>query len=179
MVGPAAEAALSLKAAEANSGDGQEQAAACGRLLQARGWRAAVAESCTGGLVGHLLTEIAGSSAWFLGGVIAYADSVKIGMLGVPEAVIREHGAVSAPCAAAMAEGARRVTGAEVGVAITGIAGPSGGTPAKPVGTVYIAVATPAGTTTAHHVWPGTRSENKEESARAALALLQALLERG
>src|SRR5689334_18809524 len=178
MVGPPADAPLSPDNLEPNGAAAREQAAACGRLLQARGWCVAVAESCTGGLVGHLLTEIAGSSAWFLGGVIAYADEVKIGLLGVPAAMIREHGAVSAPCAAAMAEGARRVTGAEIGVSITGIAGPSGGTPTKPVGTVYIGVATPDGTTTHHHLWAGTRSANKQESARAALGLLRDLLER-
>jgi PncC family amidohydrolase len=178
MAGRPTDTPLASTDSEAHSDDMRELAATCGRNLQARGLRVAVAESCTGGLVGHLLTEIAGSSAWFLGGVIAYADEVKIGLLGVPAAVIQEHGAVSAPCAAAMAEGACRVTGAEVGVAITGIAGPSGGTPTKPVGTVYIGVTTPQGTTTEHHLWAGTRSANKQESARAALGLLRALLER-
>jgi PncC family amidohydrolase len=154
-------------------------AAACGGLLLARGARLAVAESCTGGLLGHLLTEVPGSSAWFLGGVIAYDDRIKMALLGVPEALLREYGAVSAPCAAAMAEGARRATGADAALAITGIAGPGGGTPAKPVGTVYLALATPAGTETAHRVWAGDRSANKVQSARAALALLAEHLERG
>ena len=130
-------------------------------------------------MVGHLLTEIPGSSAWFLGGVIAYDDSVKIGVLGVPAAIIREHGAVSAPCAAAMAEGVCKLLNPDVGVAVTGIAGPSGGTATKPVGTVYLAVAGTHGTTTMHYVWAGTRTENKQESAHAALGLLREYLERG
>ncbi len=156
-----------------------EQAAACGRLLEARGWRLAVAESCTGGLLGDWLTNIAGSSAWFLGGVIAYDDRVKIGVLGVPAALIREHGAVSEPCAAALAARARALIGTDVAVAITGIAGPGGGTAAKPVGTTYIGIASAAGTTVAHHTWSGNRRENKAASARAALALLREILERG
>lgn len=154
-------------------------AAECGRLLAARGWRLAVAESCTGGLLGHLLTEVPGSSAWFLGGVIAYDDSVKTGLLQVPADLIRAEGAVSAACAAAMAVGARQRIGADVALAITGVAGPSGGTVAKPVGTVYLGLATGAGTRTAHHLWAGNRTTNKQESARAALRLLRDQLERG
>jgi nicotinamide-nucleotide amidase len=156
-----------------------EQAAACGRLLEARGWRLAVAESCTGGLLGDWLTNIPGSSAWFLGGVIAYDDRVKIGVLGVSAALIREHGAVSELCAAAMAAGVRALIGTDVAVAITGIAGPGGGTAAKPVGTTYIGIAAAAGTTVAHHTWSGSRLANKAASARAALALLREILERG
>jgi PncC family amidohydrolase len=165
---------------ETNAEPGElEQAAACGRLLEARGTHLAVAESCTGGLLGDWLTNVPGSSAWFLGGVIAYDDQVKIGVLGVPEAIIREHGAVSAPCAAAMAAGARALLNTDFAVAITGIAGPSGGTPTKPVGTTYIGVASAAGTTVAHHTWSGSRRANKVASARAALALLREILQRG
>jgi PncC family amidohydrolase len=175
------EAATGGEASEAGPAPGSEweQAAACGRLLEARGGHLAVAESCTGGLLGDWLTNIPGSSAWFLGGVIAYDDQVKIGVLGVPAEIIREHGAVSAPCAAAMAAGARALLKTDFAVAITGIAGPSGGTPTKPVGTTYIGVASAAGTTVAHHTWSGSRRANKAASARAALALLREILQRG
>jgi PncC family amidohydrolase len=175
------EAATGGEAGEAGPAPGSEweQAAACGRLLEARGGHLAVAESCTGGLLGDWLTNIPGSSAWFLGGVIAYDDQVKIGVLGVPAEIIREHGAVSAPCAAAMAAGARALLKTDFAVAITGIAGPSGGTPTKPVGTTYIGVASAAGTTVAHHTWSGSRLANKAASARAALALLREILQRG
>lgn len=150
----------------------RELAAAGGERLAARGWRLAVAELCTGGRLGDTVTNVVGSSAWFAGGVIAYADAVKIGLLGVPAAVLREHGAVSAPVAAAMAAGARARTGAEVALAITGITGPGGGSPAKPVGTVYIGLATPSGVQTVHHRWTGDRDANKQASVVAALQLL-------
>src|SRR6476661_4604202 len=147
-------------------------AAACGDALRARGLRLVVAESCTGGLVGHLLTEIPGSSAWFLGGVLAYADSVKTGVLGVRPALIVEHGAVSAECVLAMAAGARRALGGEVALAVSGVAGPGGGTAAKPVGTVYIGLIGLGEPRIAHYVWMGNRTENKVASAQAALTLL-------
>jgi nicotinamide-nucleotide amidase len=114
------------------------------RLLE-RGATLVTAESCTGGGVGAAVTAIAGSSACFLGGVIAYANAVKIAQLGVPADLLEAHGAVSEPVARAMAEGARVRLGADIGVAITGIAGPGGGSEAKPVGTVDFAVATAAG----------------------------------
>ena len=154
-------------------------AAACGRALRARGLRLVVAESCTGGLVGHLLTEIPGSSAWFLGGVQAYSDSVKTGVLGVPAALIVEHGAVSAECVLAMAAGAQRALGGEVALAVSGVAGPGRRRPAKPVGTVYIGLIGLGAARVAHHVWAGNRTENKVASAQAALTLLLELLERG
>lgn len=147
-------------------------AAACGRELVARGWRLAVAESCTGGRLGDTVTNVGGSSAWFLGGIIAYADAIKIGLLGVPAELLREHGAVSAPVAAAMAQGAQARTGAEVALAVTGITGPGGGSPAKPVGTVQIGLATPTGVQTVQHLWPGDRDANKQASVVAALQLL-------
>ncbi len=139
--------------------------------LRRRGWHLAVAESCTGGLLGHWITEVPGSSAYFLGGVIAYANALKCDVLGVPQATLERYGAVSASTAAAMARGVRRLTGAEVGVAITGIAGPGGGTPQKPVGTVYLAVALGGTTWVWHEQWPqgSSRRENKERSALAAL----------
>ena len=147
-------------------------AVACGRVLGARGWRLAVAESCTGGRLGDTVTNIVGSSAWFAGGIIAYADAIKIGLLGVPADLLREHGAVSAPVAAAMAQGVQARTGAEVALSITGITGPGGGSPAKPVGTVHLGLATPTGVQTVHHCWTGDRDTNKQASVVAALQLL-------
>ncbi len=138
----------------------------------AAGLRLATAESCTGGLVGHLVTGIPGSSGYYLGGVIAYADLVKHELLGVPDATLRAHGAVSAQVAAAMAEGACRQFGADLAVAVTGIAGPDGGSEAKPVGLTYVAVAGVTGTEVRRHQWHGDRGANTRQSAEAALRLL-------
>lgn len=113
--------------------------------LSARGWRIAVAESCTGGLLGAAITAVPGASACFRGGIVAYDDDVKIDLLGVSSALLREHGAVSAEVAAEMARGVRRRLATEVGLAVTGIAGPSGGTVAKPVGLIWIAALGPDG----------------------------------
>ncbi len=144
--------------------------------LQSRCLRAALtvatAESCTGGLLGHLLTEHPGSSGYYVGGIVAYADRIKAALLEVPEAMLRAHGAVSAQVAAAMAEGACRRFGADLGVAITGIAGPAGGSEAKPVGLTYVAVAGVAGNDVRRYLWHGDRSANKAESVEAALRLL-------
>ena len=107
---------------------------------QKHGIQVCVAESCTGGLLGSLVTEIPGASEWFVGGVIAYANRVKEDLLGVPSEVLEDDGAVSAACAEEMAMGAIQVTGASLGIAITGIAGPAGGNRLKPVGTVFLAV---------------------------------------
>jgi nicotinamide-nucleotide amidase len=120
--------------------DGRALEAVVGDRLKARGLTIAAAESCTGGLLLGRLTEISGSSSWVIGGVVAYANEVKVRDLGVPPALIDEHGAVSEPVAIAMAKGVREKLGADVAVAITGIAGPSGGTDAKPVGMVVIAL---------------------------------------
>jgi PncC family amidohydrolase len=149
-----------------------ELARAAGERLIKVGWRVATAESCTGGLVGHLLTEIAGSSSYYLGGVIAYDNAVKRNILGVKAETIETVGAVSERCAREMAAGAQRLLGTEVAVATTGIAGPGGGTPQKPVGLVYIAVATPSGILCERYVFGGDRTGNKEETARRALELL-------
>ena len=116
---------------------------ALAEALRRRRWTLAVAESCTGGLVGQRLTSAPGSSRYFLGGVIAYDNAVKSALLGVPRGMLERHGAVSAACARAMAQGARRATGATLGLSITGIAGPEGGTLAKPVGLVFVALAGP------------------------------------
>jgi PncC family amidohydrolase len=138
----------------------------------AAGLTVATAESCTGGLVAHELTEVAGSSGYFLGGIVAYADATKQAGLGVPAELIARHGAVSAQVARAMAEGARRVLGADLAVAVTGIAGPGGGTPAKPVGLTYVAVNGPGGREVRRFNWPHDRSANKRASAAAAIELL-------
>jgi len=141
------------------------------RLLTERRQTLAVAESCTGGLIGHLLTEIPGSSEAFLGGVIVYANTIKE-KVGVPAAVLQSHGAVSAQVAQALATGVRIWTEADYGLAVTGIAGPSGATETKPVGLVYIALAAPGHLEVQQHNFSGTRSEVKQSSAEAALALL-------
>jgi PncC family amidohydrolase len=138
----------------------------------------ATAESCTGGLVGHLLTEVPGSSIVFRGGVIAYADEVKAGRLGVPPSTLASHGAVSAQTAVAMAEGARRALEVDLAVAVTGIAGPAGGSADKPVGLTYVAVADAAGHDVQRFLWTGDRHANKLASAGAALDLVLSRLPR-
>ncbi len=157
-----------------------ELAELAGRLQAAcvsRGLTVATAESCTGGLVAHLLTEVPGSSAYVRGGLVAYADEVKRTVLGVPADVLVAHGAVSAQVAVAMAEGARDRLGADLGVGVTGIAGPDGGSEAKPVGLVYVAAAGPGPTTVRRFLWSGNRSENKRDSARVAIEMLLARAE--
>jgi PncC family amidohydrolase len=154
-----------------------ELARTAGERLRRAGWEVATAESCSGGLVGHWLTEIAGSSEYYQGGVIAYDNAVKRDLLGVNPATLQSAGAVSEACAREMAEGARRLLGTEVVVSTTGIAGPGGGSPEKPVGLVYVAVATPRGTWCEQYVFGPNRSANKEQAARAALELLLAALD--
>lgn len=134
----------------------------------------ATAESCTGGMVADTLTDIPGSSRYLVGGVVAYSDRVKEEQLGVPAELIRLHGAVSAQVARAMAIGARGRLSADLAVAITGIAGPDGGTDAKPVGLAYVAVAGPRGVDVRRHAWRGDRLENKAASVRSAIEMLQA-----
>jgi PncC family amidohydrolase len=141
-----------------------------GRARQAR-LTIATAESCTGGLVGHLLTEVPGSSTTFSGGIIAYADAVKVACLGVSDSTLSSHGAVSAQVAVAMAEGARRALGVDLAVAVTGIAGPDGGSADKPVGLTYVAVADAEGHDVQRFQWAGDRQANKLASAGAALDL--------
>jgi PncC family amidohydrolase len=143
-----------------------------------RGVTVATAESCTGGLLGHLITAIPGSSGYYLGGVVSYADAVKAALLDVPREALERHGAVSAQVARAMAEGVRGRVGADLGVAVTGVAGPDGGTAAKPVGLTYIAVAGPARTEVQRHAWTGDRKANKARSAEAALHMLIVAIER-
>jgi len=147
-----------------------------GKLLREQGLTLAVAESCTGGLLGHRITEVAGSSDYFLGGIISYSNEAKERLLGVRHETLLAHGAVSAETAGEMAEGARRALGSDLALAITGIAGPGGGTDDKPVGLTYIALAHAGSTIVEQHVWPGDRSANKADSAAAALRLLRSFL---
>ncbi len=142
-------------------------------LCTARGLRLCTAESCTGGLVAAAITEIPGASAVFTHGYVTYANAAKTQMLGVAGALIDTHGAVSAQTAAAMALGARQNAGADWAVSTTGIAGPDGGTPQKPVGTVWFGLAGPAGVTTHQRVFPGSREDVRRASVAFALALLE------
>ena len=141
-------------------------------VCTARGLTVATAESCTGGLVAHAITEIAGSSAYFRGGIVAYSNMIKEAELGVPAEVIAAHGAVSAQVATAMASGARDRLAVDLAVSVTGIAGPDGGTEAKPVGLTYVAVADARGVEVRRFMWTGGRSANKRSSAAAVLELL-------
>ena len=143
-----------------------------GVLLKQSGLKLATAESCTGGLVAHRITSVSGSSAYYVGGLVAYADEVKEAHLDVQIQTLLEHGAVSEETAREMAKGVRRRLGADVGLSITGIAGPMGGTAEKPVGLVYVALSAPGAEICQEHVWQGDRLENKEQSAQAALCLL-------
>jgi nicotinamide-nucleotide amidase len=145
-------------------------------LAEARSLRLATAESCTGGMVAARLTGVPGASASFVGGVVSYADDVKRAELDVPEELLMEHGAVSAEVAAAMAEGARRRLGADVAVAVTGVAGPDGGTPEKPVGRVYLHAAGPDGSLARMLDLPGEREQIRVRATVTALHLLRALL---
>ncbi len=145
--------------------------------LRERHATVALAESCTGGALGKRLTDRPGSSGYVLGGVISYANAVKRDVLGVPEAVLTEHGAVSRPVAAAMAEGARRATGATYALSVTGVAGPEGGTPEKPVGLVFLACAGPGGTKVLREHFPGDRGSVRDWSVVRALHLLREVLE--
>lgn len=151
-----------------------------GERLIARGWQLATAESCTGGLLTSVLTDVPGSSRYVMGGVISYSNALKQALLGVSEATLRDFGAVSAPTAHEMALGALHRLRVNLALSVTGIAGPGGGTPDKPVGLVYVGAALHDGTTerveVRRHQWQGTREQNKHESARAALLLALELL---
>ncbi|HMK07974.1 MAG TPA: CinA family protein [Anaerolineales bacterium] len=143
-----------------------------GKALRQSGKTLAVAESCTGGLIGHRLTNVPGSSDYFLGGIVAYAYEAKERLLGVHHRTLYEHGAVSRETAMEMARGARQSLGADVGLAVTGIAGPTGGLPDKPIGLTWIALSTREGETAQEYRWQGDRHANKERSAEAALEML-------
>jgi nicotinamide-nucleotide amidase len=145
------------------------------RLRQHRQWLA-VAESCTGGLLGAALTDVPGSSTYFLGGLITYADRVKVEQLHVPEEILRRYGAVSEQTAAAMATGVRQLMGADIGISITGVAGPSA-EDSKPAGLTVIGLAAATGVSTYRFQWTGDRWDNRRRSVLAALELLVQTLE--
>ncbi|MBE7515894.1 MAG: competence/damage-inducible protein A [Chloracidobacterium sp.] len=153
------------------NGDSMEQV--IGKMLVDRGETLALAESCTGGLVSRRITEIAGSSRYFIEGAVTYSNEAKVRTLGVDPKIIEDHGAVSADCAEAMARGIRERSGAAHAISITGIAGPDGGTEVKPVGTVYIGYSGPAGTRSRKFVFPGDRYLIRRHSSQAALDYLR------
>jgi nicotinamide-nucleotide amidase len=144
-----------------------------GRLLRTKGYSLAIAESCTGGLVGHMLTREPGASEFLLVDAVTYANSAKTRLLGIEEDVIRGHGAVSPEVAAAMAEGVKRVSGADIALSLTGIAGPAGGTADKPVGTVFVAVAAAGATTVKERHFAGDRHQIQTLAAYAGLHLVK------
>ena len=146
------------------------------RGLADRHLSVAVAEGDTGGLLLEQLTAVPGSSGAILGGVVAYADALKVSVLHVPEVLLREHGSVSAAAAEAMASGVRELAGADLGVATTGIAGPGGATATKPVGLAYVAVASARGVEVREFTWRGDRAANRAASVAAAADLLRELI---
>jgi nicotinamide-nucleotide amidase len=142
------------------------------KLLRDSGLTIAVAESCSGGLISKRITDVSGSSEYFILGVVTYANSAKEKVLALPEALIAQHGAVSSEVAIAMAEGVKALAGSDIAIATTGIAGPGGGTPEKPVGTVFIAIALPGGSEAIRYSFDGNREMVREATAEAALLLL-------
>jgi nicotinamide-nucleotide amidase len=143
-----------------------------GPLLKRHGFQLAVAESCTGGLVSHRITNVPGSSEYYLGGVTAYAYEAKVRLLGVSWDTLNTHGAVSRATVLEMARGVRNALGADIGMSVSGIAGPGGGTPAKPVGTTWIGLSTAEQEQAWQFLWPGDRLKIKELSAEMTLRLL-------
>jgi len=155
--------------------DLEELAQKLGRALEKRGWRLATAESCTGGWIGKAVTDVAGSSQWFSGGIVAYSNAAKVGLLGVSGDVLA-HGAVSEETVCAMAEGARGRFAADIAVAVSGIAGPGGGTADKPVGTVHFAWAEPGSVTAARRIFAGSRETVRRLTVALALERLNELV---
>jgi len=143
-----------------------------GNLLRQRGLKLVAAESCTGGLIGSRITDIQGSSEYFLGSVVAYAYEIKVSLLGVSWDTLNTHGAVSSETVLEMARGARAALGGDIAVSVSGIAGPDGGTPDKPVGTTWIGLITPDSESAKVFHFTGSRTENKSTSATAALEML-------
>lgn len=154
------------------SRDDQSLEIRIGELLKSRSQTVAAAESCTGGLILHRLTNVSGSSAYVLGGFVTYSNEAKIQFAHVNPETLNEHGAVSEQTAVEMARGTREAFGADFALSVTGIAGPGGGTDTKPVGLTYIGLSTRAGEEVARYVWTGDREANKDSSAEAALQML-------
>jgi len=181
-----AEAVKSLAKAEAGIGallgddcygrDGETLEAVVGRMLLERRLTVAVAEACTGGLLGHRLTSVPGASAYFERGVLAYSNRAKAELLGVPESILSAHGAVSGPCSEAMARGVATLAGASCALAVTGIAGPDGGTPPKPVGTVFVGVVVQGQALARRFSFSGDRAAVTWQSTQAALDMLRRAL---
>ncbi|MFH1006020.1 MAG: competence/damage-inducible protein A [Candidatus Latescibacterota bacterium] len=158
-------------------GEGNETIEAnVGKALISRGWRIAVAESCTGGLIANRITDVPGSSDYFEQGIVAYSNQAKVALLGVPAEVIETHGAVSESAAEAMAVGVRTRSGANIGLSVTGIAGPGGGTKEKPVGLVYMGISTAERVFTRKYQFGSEREVNKQRTAQAALDLVRRVL---
>jgi len=149
-----------------------------GRLLRLRGWKLSTAESCTGGLIADRITDVPGSSDYFLGGFVSYAYEAKVASLGVSWDTLHAHGAVSRETVLEMARGARQALGADIAISVSGIAGPGGGLPEKPVGTTWIGLVTPEHEEARVFYWKGDRRENKEQSADAALKMVIEYLEK-
>lgn len=149
-----------------------------GQVLRSKKKTLAVAESCTGGKLGDLITEVPGSSDYFLGGIISYSNDSKANLLGVDRETLKAKGAVSEEVALQMATGARRALGADIGVGVTGVAGPGGGTVTKPVGLVYIAVSSAEASVCKRNLFKGSRSSIKKQSAEKALAMLKDLVDK-
>lgn len=148
-----------------------------GSLLKEKKLTLATAESCTGGLVASRITDVAGSSKYFLGGIVSYSYEAKASLLGVSWDTLNHKGAVSKETVLEMAQGARKELGVDIAVSVSGIAGPGGGTPDKPVGTVWVGLATPSGEEARHFVWDGDRIRNKQLSSEAALQFILDYLE--
>jgi nicotinamide-nucleotide amidase len=149
-------------------GNGEMEEVVGQRLLE-KGMTISTAESCTGGQIGHRLTNVAGSSEYFLGGVVAYSNLSKMDLLGVREDTLKRYGAVSGPVAKEMAKGVRSRFGTDLGISVTGVAGPTGGSPQKPVGTVHVGLAHGAHVTSGQYRFWGSRVQVKQQSATMAL----------
>lgn len=150
-----------------------------GNILTERRLTLAIAESCTGGLVASRITDVAGSSVYFMGGIVAYSYEAKAALLGVSWETLNTKGAVSRETVIEMARGARKVLGVDMAVSVSGIAGPGGGTPDKPVGTVWIGLSASGGDEARHFIWDGDRIHNKHLSSEAALQFILDHLEGG
>lgn len=148
------------------------------RILKQRKLTISVVESCTGGLIQKLITDIPGSSEYFLGGVVAYSNKLKEKLVGVHPETLRKYGAVGSETALELAQGIRKITGANIGVSTTGIAGPTGGTPKKPVGLIYIGLCTKTNCTVKRFVFKGKRNQIRESTALKSLELVVKLLSR-
>lgn len=147
------------------------------KMMRARGLKLAAAESCTGGLVADRITNIPGASEYFIGGVVAYAYEAKVNLLGVSWAALQSHGAVSEEVAREMARGARKIFETDIAVSISGVAGPGGGTPEKPIGFTWFGLSTKNGEWARNFIWDGDRIKNKQLSSQAALQFIVDYLE--